>query len=550
MPTISLSKKPANWQIAAVLASLICCVPFFFPIIPVVQLSPIFKHLFYTYDPPAAILGLLISVIAAFTMDQSGRAKALFGWIGTHPASISAIAFLGAAFGAIFVYHAHPLSMDEYASRLQSEIFAAGRLTGQIPPSLTAIFTPSFFNGWFINVSHTSGALASVYWPSLALVMAPFSFLGVPWLCNPVLTGATFLGLSRLLELLIRESSTRGFVLTATLASPTILINGMSFYGMPLQLLCTVMFTYGLLRGTLRQQCLAGVWAAIGMTTVNPVPFGLYALPWVLWIAAKSPTRWRTLGALAASSLPLLLILGLGWKVFLIKMFATPQMESSSASLVSMLSVFQIPTHSLVIARAIGLIKICIWAIPGLIVLASLALRNQNSYGIRGIFLASATFTLMGYLLVPFDQGHGWGYRYFHAAWLTLPVLAGLGVQHLVQNQDESEKARVFGFLLVAVLGSLLIALPLRALQVESFIDSHLQQIPARIPDNSRQVVFIHISCGAYTADLVQNDPFLLSNEIRLVSQGPQLDAQMAKALGPHPQLALSNGCGERWRLD
>lgn len=550
MPALSLSTKPANWQIAAVLASLICCAPFFIPIIPAVLLSPIFEHLFYTYDPSAAVLGLLISVIATFTMDKSGRAKALFDWIGTHPASISAFAFLGAAFGAVFIYHAHPLSMDEYASQLQSEIFAAGRLTGQIPISLTAVFTPSFFNGWFINLSHTSGALASVYWPSLALVMAPFSFLGVPWLCNPVLTGATFLGLARLLELLIRDAPTRGVVLAATLASPAILINGMSFYGMPLQLLCTVMFTYGLLRGTLRQQFLAGAWAAIGMTTVNPVPFALYALPWVLWIVAKSPTRWRTLGALAACGLPLLLILGLGWKLFLIRTFATSQMESSGASLVSMLSVFQIPTRALVIARAIGLIKICIWAMPGFIVLASLALRNQNLHGIRGIFLASAIFTLMGYLLVPFDQGHGWGYRYFHAAWLTLPVLGGLGVQKLVQNQDQSEKARVFGFLLVTVVGSLLIALPLRALQVESFIDSHLQQIPAHIPDNSRQVVFIHISCGSYSADLVQNNPFLLGNEIRLVSQGPQLDAQMAEALGAHPQLALSSGCGDRWHLD
>jgi len=550
MSDLSLSLKPAPWQIAALILSLICCAAFFVPIIPAIQLSPIFEHLFYTYDPPAAGLGLALTVIAAVILDQRGKAKALFGWIGTHPGWISGIAFSVAALGAIFVYHTHPLSMDEYAPRLQSEIFAAGKLIGQVPLSLTTIFMPSFFNGWFINLSQTNGALASVYWPAFALLMAPFSFFGVPWLCNPVLTAATFLGLSRLLELLVQDAAVRGAVLAATLVSPAILINGMSYYGMPLQLLCTVMFTYGLLRGTRPYHWAAGAWAAIGLTAVNPVPFILYAVPWVFWIIKKSPARWRTLAALASGGLPLTLLFGLGWKIFLMKIFATSQAELNSDSIISILSIFQPPTPSLLIARAIALIKLCVWAMPGLPVLAFLALGSPNRHSLSSVFFASALLTLTGYLFVPFDQGHGWGYRYFHAAWLTLPVLAGIGIQQLIQRQGELEKARMFGFLLVVSLGSLLLALPLRAIQVESFVTNHLQQIPAHIPDNTRQVVFIHVGCGAYTADLVQNDPFLRGHEIRLVSQGHEQDARIAATLGPHPRFAASGPCGDRWRLD
>ena len=40
------------------------------------------------------------------------------------------------------------------------------------------------------------------------------------------------------------------------------------------------------------------------------------------------------------------------------------------------------------------------------------------------LLTASALLTLFGYFLVPVDQGHGWGYRYFHSAWMALPLLA------------------------------------------------------------------------------------------------------------------------------
>lgn len=546
MIPVTLTARPGTWQLAALLLGGLCAAAFLIHPGPQFELAPIFLHLYYAFDQPAAALALGIAAIAAFAADRNGRAEALFAAIAGHPRWVAGVAFAIAALGAWFVYHNHALAMDEYAPLLQSRIFAAGHLTGHIPSFLAGVFSPAWFQGLFLHIS-PDGALASAYWPGLALVMTPFTLLGVPWLCNPVLTAATFAGLARLLEKLIDAPAARGAALIASLASPVILINGMSYYGMPLQLLCAVMFTNAILRGTPGYALAAGFWASLGMTAVNPVPLILYCAPWMLWTLRTSPTGWRTFAYVILGSLPLALVLGLGWKLFLLRNFAAPSGDPG-AGISALLSVLQPPSMSLLLARAMALVKLCVWAMPGLIVLAALAYRHPGKRRLSAVFAAAAFLTLAGYLFVPFDQGHGWGYRYFHAAWLTLPVLAAVAMEYLATQ--ESLRQRTYGFLLVASVGALLLALPLRAFQVESFISAHLGQIPPRIAGGARQVVFIDVTCGAYTSDLVQNDPFLRSNEIRLVSQGYQWDAQLAAALGPRPQFMRAGTCGYRWLLE
>lgn len=536
------------WQIATLLLGALCAGAFFIQPGEGIELAPIFLHLFYVQDRPASLMALGVAVFAIFLADRRGWMQAFLRWLAAHPGVLATAGFVASALGAWFVYHHHPLSMDEYAPYLQSQVFAAGRLVGQVPPMLADVIVPSWFQGLFLNVSHDTGAIASAYWPGLALVMAPFSLLGVPWLCNPVQTGCTLFGLARLLDELVDDPAARGSGLFAAIASPVILINGMSYYGMPLQLLCTVMFTLGLVRGTPRQLLAAGAWAALGMTAVNPVPFVLYALPWPIWILVRTRKPWRTLGWLALSGLPLALLLGVGWKMFLLDIFGSAQSSQMGSNIGSMLSTFRLPTASLLVARAIALVKLTVWAVPGLLILAALAFANREKRSWTWVFAASAVLTLVGYLFVPFDQGHGWGYRYFHAAWLVLPVLAAFALQHLAA--DRSGRERAYGFVFAACLGTLALSLPLRAVQVEALISAHLRQIPPRLEGNSRQVVFIDVECGAYTADLVQNDPLFRSNEIRLVSKGYLWDANIAGLLGARPRFVANGQCGRRWLLD
>ena len=145
-------------------------------------LSLIFSNLFFDFDGPASVLSLLLTALALLCSDRAGRLQRTFAAIARRPAALAWAALGIAGLGAALAYHRHPLSMDEYASYLQAQIFASGHLSGQVPPALLDALVPVGFQGKFVNVSHASGAIASTYWPSFAVIMAPFSALNLAWL--------------------------------------------------------------------------------------------------------------------------------------------------------------------------------------------------------------------------------------------------------------------------------------------------------------------------------------------------------------------------------
>src|SRR6185369_10530037 len=108
----------------------------------------------------------------------------------------------------------------------------------------------------------------------------------------------------------------------------------------------------------------------------------------------------------------------------------------------------------------------------------------------------SGALTYVAYFLVQFDQGHGWGYRYFHPAWIVVPLLA---IKALDSAALRSYAATC------AVLG-LAVLTPLQAAQMEYFISRHLGQEPRTGAGETRAVI-IDPRAGYYSWDLVQNDP-------------------------------------------
>jgi hypothetical protein len=546
MPPTLLSNIP-RWQWVVVLGTVLCSV---LAALGAWRLprDGTFLTLFLNQDVPAGFLVLAIVLCAAFCVDKSGRMASFFEWIAFHSGWLALAAFLSCGLGAWFVYHHQPLSMDEYSAVAQSQIFASGHLAGKIPKELSDAFLPRIYHDWFFHISDITGEIISVYWPGFPLVMAPFSFFGVPWLCNPALTALTILALSRLLEEVVAEPAARGFALISAFASPVVLINGMGFFGMPLQLLCSLVFTVGIIKGTARWLLIAGVFAAIGLTAVNPVPLGLYALPWLVWAVVKRPRQWRMLGLLAVFGLPLALLLGIGWKLLAISHFQPAHQAGVGASLNSMIGIFKAPTMTMLAIRVIGLLKIYFWAVPGLPILACLAFWRQGRQKWQGLMAASVLILLAGYLFVPFDQGNGWGYRYFHAAWFLLPVLSAIALQKIVQVAEMRRQAYGFAFALTA--GSLVLLMPFYAYKVESYIGNHLDQVPARLPGNGRQVVFVRLYCGSSSIDLIQNDPYLRGNEIHLMSNGYEEDERIAALLGGRPRLVSRATCADRWVLE
>lgn len=511
---------------------------------------PIFRYLilfqdFYTLLPSVGILALaLFAPVRAF-----GALAA--SWCGRHVWIVSLVTTAALAAGTHVVYHNHPLSMDEYTQFFQSEIFSEGRLTGQFPPALVDWLVPPRMQGWFMRVSAGTGAVVSTYWPGFALILTPFTALGAPWLLNPLIGGATILVMHRIALLLFDDMESAGFVVLLTLASPAVTINALSYYAMSAQLLASALYVLLLLSPTPRRALLAGLIGSLALVLHNPAPHLLFALPWIVWLglrAGKIQERLHILAALIAGYLPLCLLIGWGWSFFL-QSFTLQQPlaaivspgEAGRMVVGSLQSIAAPSSGSGLGVQLLGLCKLWIWAVPGLVAIAALgAWRLGKKRGYWLAMICSALLTYFAYFFVRFDQGHGWGYRYFHAAWLVLPLLAaGASV-------EKRAPSPLRDYLAGSATLSLAILTTFSAIQVEHHISRHLSQFPSAARGDVR-VVILEQATGYYTWDLAQNDPFLRNPVIRLVSRNRQLDREMMAKNFPQYQLLGTDRRGSVW---
>jgi len=506
---------------------------------------PVFRHLIFYQDYYALLpfIGILALALLAPVRALGVQAAS---FCGRH-VRVAALAVTAAlAVGTQAVYHNHPLSMDEYALVYQSTIFSEGHLTGQFPTALLDWLAPPWQHTRFIRMSAETGATVSGYWPGMSLLLTPFTALGIPWLLNPLIGGATILVMHRLALAVFDDVESAGYVVLLTVASPAVTINALSYYSMPAHLLANAVFALLLLRPTPGRALLAGLAGSVALVLHNPPPHILFALPWMVWLACRSD-RVRILGALGAGYLPLCLVLGWGWAYFL----------ESQASASAALGTLATPTAAaeMLMGRIRGFVgwksdtgsggqlyslaKLWVWAVPGLLLVAALGawrLRKEKGYWLA--MIGSALLTYFAYFLVRFDQGHGWGFRYFHSAWLVLPLLA---VAALPMN---GARAALRGYLGGCAVLGLAILTTLYALQVEHFIQRHLSQVPTAAGGSARVVI---LNRGYYTWDLAQNDPYLRNEPIRLYTKNPQLDLEMMGKNFPQYQLLHSDRRGSVW---
>ena len=533
-------------------------------------LTPIFFILFAYDDSGATILALLTLVVAAMLPARS-HVHAAFRWAGEHAAIVALTSLIVLCIGALVVYHDHPLCMDEYAAYFQSQIFAAGHLTGRFPAAQLDWLIPHPFQNLFLNVSHSSGDVASGYWPSHALIMAPFTLLGIPWACNPVLSALTLLVIHRLALHMFADIEAAGFALLLTAASPVFFAMGISFYSMPAHLLANCVYALLLVRPTVWKAFAAGMVGAVALTLHNPVPHLLFAIPWLIWIVSRKGGV-RLLAALCLGYLPLCALLGIGWFELTNHLRAAGVTATAAAQdldpvsrLTAMLAVFEWPTATVWLARAIGVAKIWVWAVPGLLTLACYGAVRERRNHLCLLLAASALTTLIGYVLVPQDQGHGWGYRYFHSAWMALPLLATAALFRTAPASERAGDGRsvaagapavrpaglfqgtdVRGFVSTCIVLTLVIGVGFRAWQMQAFIAHDLTQLP-QYHGTEPHVVIVDDRFSFYGADLVQNDPFLRGSEIRMYSHGRAADEQMMALQYPALHQVYADRYGTVW---
>jgi hypothetical protein len=504
-------------------------------------MTTIFFIEFAYKDYWAAACELLILVAAVFIAAKM-PVRMVLRVVGERPAAVAAISAVVLCIGAVVVYHDHPLSMDEYAAYFQSQVFAAGHLTGQFPLPQRDWLIPPGFQNFFLTISPTTGQVASSYWPAHALILAAFSALGIPWACNPVLSALTALTIHRLALYMFADVEAAGLALLLTVCSPVFFGIGISYYSMPAHLLANCLYALLLARPDPRRALAAGFVGSIALCLHNPVPHMLFAAPWLIWIATRRGGV-RLLAALCLGYLPLCLLLGVGWFELIQHLrnaAPDPGAHSSTADyLTSLLSIFSPPTATVLLARFIGVAKIWVWAVPGLLILAVYGAIRWRHNTLCMLFAASAVITLVGYVFFPADQGHGWGNRYFHSAWMALPLLAtaavfrpagtgteGANVTAAATTTGIFEDPGTRSYVMACILLTLVFGVGFRAWQTQAFMADDLNQLP-HYRGTERRVVIVDYMTSFYGGDLVQNDPWLRGNVIRMITHGPAEDKEM-----------------------
>lgn len=520
--------------------------------------SPIFAFLLAAYDGHGNLLLLAVVLSAYFLRARPGALQAI-EWAGARPWLVAAVAFPLLCTASLGVYHAFPLSMDEYTALFQAETFAAGKRAGAFPRELLDSLIPSIFQNHFFLVSRATGEVSASYWPGFALLLAPFAALGIPWAANPAIGALTLPALHRLTERVTGSRDAAGWALAIALASPAFVVTSISYYSMPAHLLLNLLYALLLLQPTMPRALLAGVLGSLALTLHNPVPHLLFGIGFVAWLCTR-PGSAPLLAALVAGYLPLALLLGVGWHVHLLELVravvpaAAPAITAPPPSQPALLEVIAthlrnlvaLPDARVLLVRFSGLSKVWTWGAACLLVLAVLGLwLARRRTGVR-LLAAALAVTFLGYFLVPFDQGHGWGYRYLHSAWFVLPLLAAIPLAGTDGRRDEDLR-RMAAW---AVVLSAILATGLRLIQVDTFISRQRAQVPplATPADAQRpEVVFVNIRSGFYTRDLVHNDPFLRGPRVTMVYEGAERAAALMASRFPAYRRSAQGEWGELW---
>jgi hypothetical protein len=524
------------------LALCAACVAYFYLLDRMVfssaHFSPIFRDLLTRYDLHSAWLALVICISAGLWKRPAPILR-LVDFIGRHPIGIALTTIAALAVGTLVVYQNYPLSMDEYAAVFQSKVFASSAVAAHVPPDLVDWLVVRGFNGSFLVASPQTGKVIEAYWPGFALLLAPFQFLDVPWLCNASLSGLSVLLIFWITHEITADRRAAGWAMLFALASGAFLADGISYYSMQAHLATNLVFVALLLRPSTKRAFAAGLVGSLALILHNPVPHALFATPWIVALAFQSHQR-RHLAPLTVGYLPGL-ALGIGWLLYRTEIgLRGPDLAEIHGAAAG---VFAWPNEVLLNARVAALVKMCVWAMPSLFALALLGgiLRRGDSR-VR-LLVSSATLTFVAYLFVRFDQGHGWGYRYFHSAWGVMPILAGCAMAERPQLNG-----RLITFAGASAILSLLLLIPFQMVQVEHFIAQHLVQLaPPRRPGNN--IYFIHPLGGSYLADMIQIDPLLRNVDLLLVSHGAVLDMQMIQRNWPDAVRVSDGQAAEQWYL-
>lgn len=437
-----------------------------------------------------------------------------------------AAAVLGlTAIGVHLVYGAYAFSMDEWMTRLQSEIFLSGTTTAIVDPEWRDYGSAMYDN--FAVYDPNSGALASNYRPGMSALYAFFDLFGLGLYTSALMNALAVLLIARIATQIFPGQPEAPVIAALLLAtSQQALAAALTSYAMSAHLCLNLAWLTLFLDDRLRSHMLA---ALIGVATaaLHQIHFHLFfALPFLLTLLR--PFRPRAIVIyVVVYFVGHTAILGWDWVSFnrvvavAAEAIQTGPIAAGQSPAAPMsakepglwhrfLVLANFPSLNDVLTVMVNLVRLIAWQSLALLPLLLIGRRQLIQDRTLRLLIWSIVVSTVPYPILMPDQGHGWGYRYLHG---LLGVLALLAVPGWLALRRNSGKPRLTAWVTACLLISPLILIPLRALQIDARVTPY-QRATVLVAAQEADVVIVDNYQVAISYDIPRNAPVSPSRPI------------------------------------
>ena len=420
----------------------------------------------------------------------------------------------------------YPLTRDELMAGFDAAIFTAGKLAEPVATEWRS-FVPALVPDFRLPVAGEA-ALVSNYMPGNALMRAGFGWLGAPQVLNPLLAAVGFVAMWDAARRVFPDCAPAVWVVLAGyLLSAQVLANAMTSYAMTGHLAFNAIWLALFLRDRGWSHALAMLIGAWAMGLHQVVFHPLFVGPIILTLVVRR--RWGLFAVYAAVYAAALI----GWMLYpgmvLSSAGVAPATGAGSDGIASFLTERVIPLVANINPYALplmiyNLLRFFVWMPAFCLPLLMWSVRPAKRGDVLAIaLLASLAVTTVAVVLLLAYQGHGWGYRYWHALIPGILILCGYGLREW-WGQDRPLAARAIPWLGAVTL----LVLPFLLVTTHRFIAPY--DTLTRLIDRQRaDFVILETDPPGSAVDQVRNRPDLSNRPLIFGSHA--LDPDMVREL-------------------
>lgn len=486
--------------------------------------------LFYLHrqDLPLLALGLVLISFGCWRLTP--RAVPLTG-LWRLPLIVGSILALAAYAGHYLLLGGYDLSRDEQMAVFDAAIFTRGELVA--PLGGVWRHHAEALNMMFMYPTSETAGWISAYLPLNAGLRTLFGLVGDAAWTGPAML---LLGAAALWGCAVRiwpdHREAAVVALLLYVGSAQVLFNAMTAYAMPAHLALNLCWLWLFLRRTAWADVMALAVGFIAVGLHQPIMHPMFAAPILLLLPLRREWRRAALYFLGYAAI------GAFWAWWPNAMWSLVEADTlapkaEGIDYVSRLIATLVEGDGMRLANMVAnILRFFAWQhllllpllLPGILI----ARKDRLAGALAGGILL--TFIVM-LIILPY-QGHGFGYRYFHGLIGNFILLGVYGWMTLGQ-----ECARWRSLLVRTSVAGLVILFPVQAWMAHAFY-APFAHISAQIDESGATYAVVGRADAAFSADLVNNSPFLDKYPIRLLREGvtPALARQICAS---RPAVAL-----------